>query len=275
VKIASIRTLSISAALILLFASAAFAASPKDDDLIHQYVSEGDRLRDSGHPAEAAAQYELALGFDETNVDVYARLSSTLVEAGNYERAGKICGRWIEIAPKTCAPRLELGLAYLRQGLVDQSVKAYEEALQFCPNDATAYASLARAYDGAHYPLEAIEAFRRSLELNPDDVSCYEALAKLYDDRALYPEAIGMYEAVLARPNHGKSEAWVSQAHARLATLYEWAHACERAIPHWEAVAASPSADAATKERVRAKIADCRKAHAPTGVTETGGTSGH
>lgn len=274
-KIAPSRTLSISAALIFLIASAPVVVPAADDDLVHKYVGEGDRLRESGHPAEAAAQYELALGVDETNVDVYARLSSALMDAGNFERAGKICRRWIEVAPKACPPRLSLGLSYVRQGLVDQAVKCYEEALALCPNDATAYADLGRAYEGAHYPLEAIEAYRRSLELNPDDVPCYEALARIYDERELYPEAIGMYEAILAQPNHGKDETWVSQTHARLATLYEWAHACERAIPHWEAVATSPSSDAATKTRAKEKIANCREANAPTGVGEAGGTPGH
>lgn len=266
--------LSISAILVLLATSTPGPVIASNDDVIAQYLAAGDRNRAGGHPAEAAAEYEKALALDDANADVYARLAGALVEVANYERAVKICRRWIQIAPKACDARRGLGLAYLRQGLVDQAVKTYEEALPFCPDDAEAYASLARAYESAGYPLESIEAYRRSLELNPDQIPCYERLAKLFDDRNLVPEAIGMYEAILARPNHGKDEAWVSQTHARLAFLYEGVKACERAIPHWEAVATSPSSDAATKERVRKKIADCRAANTHTGVDETGGAPG-
>jgi tetratricopeptide (TPR) repeat protein len=252
---------------LLLLATSTGAASAAGDDVIAQCLAEGDRLRGSGQPAEAAAQYERALALDDANVDVYARLSGALVEAGSFERAVKICDRWVQLAPKDCRPRCALALAYQRSGLVDQAVKRYEEALPLCPNDASAYAGLGAAYVAADYPLEAVEAYRRALELDPDAVECYEALAKLYDARELYPEAIGMYEAILARADHGKDEAWVSQAHGRLAFLYEWAHACERAIPHWEALVLSPSADAATKEALQKKIADCREAHA-TGAGE-------
>jgi len=85
----------------------------------------------------------------------------------------------------------------------------------------------------------------------------YEKLAKLYYDRKLYPEAAAMYEAVLARPDHGKDEAWMAWAHGRLAFIYNWAGTCSRAIPHWEAVTASAAADQDSKTRARRGLAAC------------------
>jgi tetratricopeptide (TPR) repeat protein len=232
------------------------SASP-EQDLLRQYLFQGDQYRDSGLPEKAVEQYEKALALDDDNVEVYPRLGYALVKSGNFERAVKIYERYAELEPQNCAARASVGFAFLSQGLVDQAVRAYEKALNVCPQDPNAYTNLGIAYEQANYPLEAIEAFRRSLELNPNDLLGYEKLGKLYYDRKLYPESAAMYEAVLARPDHGKDETWLAWAHGRLAFIYKWADACGKAIPHWQAVQASAAADKDAKTRAVRGLAGC------------------
>ncbi|MFN8176635.1 MAG: tetratricopeptide repeat protein [bacterium] len=262
---------AIFGALALLVTS--LPARGADKDAARTSLAEGDREAQAGHAAEAVAQYEKALAADDSNVEVYARLGNALVAAGNFERAVKIFGRYVEIAPRDCHARSGLGLAYLRQGLADQAVKSYEEAIALCPEEASAFDSLGAAYEATHDPIEAIEALRHAIALTPEDVSAYRRLAKLTYDRKLFPESIAAYEALLARPDPGLDDAGLAQAHERLALMYDWAHTCAKALPHWQAVAASPASDAATKERAQKRVADCRGAH-PTGASEPGGPSG-
>jgi tetratricopeptide (TPR) repeat protein len=269
----ALPTSAILGALALLVTS--LPARAGDRDAARTYLAEGDREAQAGHAAEAVARYEKALAADDSNVDVYARLGGALVQAGNVERAVKIFRRYVEIAPRDCHAHSGLGLAYLRQGLADQAVKSYEEAIALCPEDASAFDSLGAAYEAMHDPLEAIEALRHAIALKADDVAAYGHLAQLTYDRKLYPEAVAAYEALLSLPDRGLDEAGLAQAHERLALMYDWAHSCAMAVPHWQAVAASPAVDAATKERASKRVADCREARSSTGVSEPGGTSGH
>jgi tetratricopeptide (TPR) repeat protein len=212
------------------------------DDLLAEYLAKGEEYRAAGLPAKAAEQFESALALDDANVDVYPRLGRALVEAGNAERAAKICERWIQLAPKDCAARTGLGEAQLAQRLTDQAMKTFEDALRLCPEDASVWSRLGFAYEKTGYPIEAIEALRRSLEIEPDGVAARETLARIQFDRRQYPQAAAQYEALLAREDHGKDAAWVAWAHGRLAGLYEWGGDSERAIPHWESVVASTAA---------------------------------
>lgn len=232
------------------------SASP-EQDLLKQYLFQGDQYRDSGLPEKAVEQYEKALGIDEKNPEIYPRLGYVLVKLGNYERAVKVYGRYAELEPQNCTARASVGFAYLGQGLTDQAVKAYEEALKLCPDDASAYSNLGIAYEQGGYPLEAIEAFRHAVELNPQDLPSREKLGKLYYERKQYPEAAGMYEAILAREDHGKDDTWLTWAHGRLAFIYRWADDCAGAIPHWEAVAASAAVDKDSKVRALRGLAGC------------------
>ena len=232
------------------------SASP-EQDLLRQYLFQGDQYRDSGLPDKAVEQYEKALAIDDKNTDIYPRLGYALVKTGNFERAVKVYERYAELEPKNCTARSSVGFAFLSQKLVDQAVKAYEEALKLCPEEPTAYSNLGIAYEQANYPLEAIEAYRHAIELDPADVSNYDRLAKLAYDRKMYPEAASLYETILARPDNGKDEAWTTWAHGRLAFIYRWANDCADAIPHWEAVVASTGADKDTKGRALRGLAAC------------------
>src|SRR5262245_52632219 len=66
--------------------SGTVAAKPsaQDQEQSRQYVAEGDRLREAGRAADAAAQYERALQLDDANAALYPRLGQALMSARNF-----------------------------------------------------------------------------------------------------------------------------------------------------------------------------------------------
>jgi tetratricopeptide (TPR) repeat protein len=206
------------------------------DDLVKEQLFLGDQYRNSGLPQKAVEAYEKALNMDPGNPDIYPRLGYALIETKDFARATRIYQRYVELRPDDCNSHASLGFAYLRQDMADQAVVRYEKALELCPDDPNAFTNLGKAYLAGGYAIEGIEAFRRALELNPADAVAYENLARLFWERNLYPEAIAMYEGILAMPDHGKDGEWILWASGRLAYAYKWAGAFEKAIPHYRRV---------------------------------------
>lgn len=226
---------------------------PKNEK-VAQALHLGDQYRSSSLPDKAAEEYEKALQLDPEYKPTYVRLGYALLEAEQFEKAVKIYQRYVDLAPKECASHSSLGFAYLKQGLTDQAIASYEKALELCPEDANSYMDLGKVYAQSKYDLEAAEAFRHAVELNPDLMFGYESLARIYSDRKLYPEAIAAYEALLNHPKindpqEGKPPSWQAWAHSRVATMYNWAGADEKAIPHYKAVLASAQADEESRTR--------------------------
>ncbi len=214
--------------------SVAQAAQSPENNEIQQLLFLGDQYRSSGLPDKAAEQYEKALALDEENVDVYARLGYALVEAKQFERATRIYERYVALRPNDCNSHSSLGFAFLRQEMADQAIVSYEKALSLCSDDPNAYSNLGKAYLAGGYDIEAMEAFRRAIELNPADALSYEKLAEMLWSRKLFPEAIAVYEALLAVPDHGRDGKWVAWVSGRIATGYKWAGSYTKAIPHFQ-----------------------------------------
>ncbi len=236
------RAACVLAGLLLLASGCASqqAASPtvepaqaQGENEVQQLLFLGDQYRSSGLPVKAAEQYEKALELDSENTEIYPRLGYALVEAGDFEKAVRVYQRYVDLQPRDCNSHASLGFAYLRQDMADQAIVSYEKALRLCSDDPNAYSNLGKAYSAGGYGVEAIEAFRRAVELNPSDVVAYEKLADLLWTRKLFPEAIAVYEAVLALPDHGKGEKWTAWVSGRVATGYKWGEAYEKAIPFY------------------------------------------
>ena len=217
------------------------AARTAKNSAVLEALSLGDQYRSSGLPDKAAEKYQEALDIDPENPEIYPRLGYALVEAQDFERAVRVYQRYVELRPKDCNSHASLGFAYLRHDMADQAIVSYEEALKLCRDDPNAYSNLGKAYLAGGYELEALEAFRRAIELNPGDVIAYEKLADLLWNRKLLPEALAVYEAILAMPDNGKNEAWTAFASGRIAAGYKWGGAIDKAIPFFEAQVAYDS----------------------------------
>jgi tetratricopeptide (TPR) repeat protein len=228
-------------------ASSASASDSGESQEIKQHRFLGDQYLSSGSPLKAAEEYRKALEIDDGNAELYPLLGYAYLQADSLNLAVKSYQRYVALEPENCDAHGNLGFAYLKQGLTDQAIVSYEKALTLCPEDPNAYSNLGKAYQTGGDTIEAIEAFRRAVELNPDDIATFELLAGIYYDRKLYPESIVTYEAILANPNHGKAPEWVTWANGRLAYMYRWAGAWEKAIPCYKHVYDDPSVAAKTR----------------------------
>jgi FimV-like protein len=92
----------------------------------------------------------------------------------------------------------------------------------------------------------AIESAQRAIELDPNRLESYELLGEGLFARGLYPDAAAVYEALLVRPGLDEQSTPVKTANARLARLYFWGGAFDRAAPYLERALASGTLDAAT-----------------------------
>jgi tetratricopeptide (TPR) repeat protein len=80
--------------------------------------------------------------------------------------------------------RTHLGVVYYSQGLLDQAIAEYREAIRRHPNDADAYNNLGVAYAAAGQLDRAVEAYEGALRLKPDYAAAKENLARVNAARA-------------------------------------------------------------------------------------------
>jgi tetratricopeptide (TPR) repeat protein len=228
------------------------AGGAKPEEQVAEHLRRADERIAAKAPLEAADELQAALELDPENGDIHRRLGDVFVLAEDLEKAVKVYRRWADMLPNDCRAHRSLGLAYLKQGLTDQGIVSCEKGLALCPEDADAFTDLARAYHQGGYGIEAIEACRRAIELRPDDLLAQETLANLYYEKKLAAEAVAAYEAILARPDHGRGADWVTWVSRRLGTLYQSAGECERAVVHFRTVRQSEPHD---EETIRALAA--------------------
>lgn len=208
------------------------------------------------------AALEQALSTDPENPDLYIQLGEALLVTGDSEKAGKVYRRLADLRPEDCRAHAGMSRAYLAQGLADHAIRTGEEARRLCPEDATTQVTLGKAYSAGKYSIEAIESFRRAIELDPNAMEAYEQLGEISFRRSLYPEAIGVYEAVLLRPGLDEASPLVHTANARLGAMYAWGGFHDVALPRIEHALTGRSLDAESVALVENAIASDPKCRA-------------
>ncbi len=241
-----LRFLRATALALALFAGAAVPASAQ--------------TAPSPAPADLAA-LENALAADPENPARYIALGDALIVANQGERASKVYGRLVELRPNDCAGHEGLARAYMAQNLADHAMRAGEAARKECPTNAVVHLTLSRAYVAGHEDVHAIESAQRAIELDPNRFEGYTILGETLYARGMYPEAVAVYEAALQRPGLQENSTLVQTANARLARLYFWGGAFDRAQPYLDRALATGGLDAPTIALLAddlAKDADCR-----------------
>src|SRR3989475_9559404 len=75
------------------------------------------------------------------------------------------------------------------EGLLEEAVAKYREALALAPAYVDAWHGLAMAYNELGRHADAIEAGKRLCELSPDDVLAHTSLSRFYQAAGMVPEA--------------------------------------------------------------------------------------
>lgn len=86
-----------------------------------------------------------------------------------------------------------LGLAYLRNGRIQESIKTFEKLLLLDPGNAQAHYLLGNSFEKSKNNLKAIESYQNSLKYFPDNVKSLNSLGNLYYASGKFKEAIEAY----------------------------------------------------------------------------------
>ncbi len=224
-------------------------------------------LLDAGHPADARAEFEAALGLEPGHADALGGLAELAIERGEVERAqalagrcgdagrrtarvrgrlAAMAGRWDEAvehylihlaeAPTDTVALFYLGVALQSQELLEPAAAAYGQATRLEPEFFEAQANLSTVLTAIGQPAAALEAADRALSLAPDRPGALLNRANARRESGDLAGAVtDLNRAVTIAPEF--AEGW-----STIGNLYHdtghFAHAVEA---HRRAVAAAPS----------------------------------
>jgi tetratricopeptide (TPR) repeat protein len=138
-------------------------------------------------------------GTDPRHADALHLLGLIAFEGGFHQVAGALIAAAIEIggpAPMYCA---NLGIAFGRQGKLNEAIACFRQALKGNPNDGNINARLGSALLAQGRPREAAEAFRLSLRFQPGSALTHFELGNALHATGAFEEAAESYLSALAR----------------------------------------------------------------------------
>jgi tetratricopeptide (TPR) repeat protein len=101
--------------------------------------------------------------------------------------------------PSQLDARIDLGLAYYRNGQYDDALAIYNEALQHDPNFGKTYQLMALVYSRKNEYQKALDYYAKALQLNPPKDQLIEALI---NRGSMYTDVLGKYTEALADFKH-------------------------------------------------------------------------
>jgi tetratricopeptide (TPR) repeat protein len=90
--------------------------------------------------------------------------------------------------------RVRLAEAFTRQGKMDDSVRAYQEAVAAAPDEVAAWAGLARTLQSLHHVADAIAAWERVLALEPESWQAQNDLGAALIERREWDRAQAAFD---------------------------------------------------------------------------------
>ncbi|HEX8185899.1 MAG TPA: tetratricopeptide repeat protein [Blastocatellia bacterium] len=120
----------------------------------------------SGTLASAKAEFEKALGFEDSFTAARFQLGVVLQASGDFAGAEAALVRVTQLEPRWTPAYIALGSAYHAQGKYKEAIEAYRKAIELAPNQAAAVAGLglARVAKGEKDGVRDIE---RAMQLDP------------------------------------------------------------------------------------------------------------
>ncbi len=107
-----------------------------------EHIAEGNRLRDAGRCAEAAAAYGCALGLMPTRTDICIQYGNMLKDSGRLADAEQAYRTALAQAPENAESHLQLGHLFKLQGRRAEALAAYRRATEMQPSLQAAWAEL-------------------------------------------------------------------------------------------------------------------------------------
>jgi tetratricopeptide (TPR) repeat protein len=166
-----------------------------DPDNVELLNSLGFALFQEGKSREAIVALEKAVAADPKHWKSHNNLALAAIDVGELEMAEAHYRESLAIQPQPAIYN-DLGVVLEREGLVDEAVRAYRQAIALDPKLASAHFNLGAALGRRNELAEAERRLRRALDLQPD-ARTYTALGVVTWQRGRADEAVTLLEKAL------------------------------------------------------------------------------
>ena len=154
--------------------------------------------QEANDPELAIMSFEKVLEVRPNDAVMNVNLGMALMKQGQLDEALKACERAISIKPELFEAYDNMGLILKDQGKLHKAIMAHQQALSINSDYYRAYYNLGNAYKEQGQLDEAIEAYQRALSINPNYIEAHNNLGNAYKDRGELSESIKCYKKVLS-----------------------------------------------------------------------------
>ncbi|MEH2252994.1 tetratricopeptide repeat protein [Nostoc sp.] len=151
-----------------------FQPEYREEDLNILYVKLGDECFEKGEYLNAIANYNQALQFKSSDVDLYYKRGLAYYQIGDYEAAIADYSQAIQINIHDAKSYNKRGLALSQLGRLEEAINDYTQAIRINPNVAVAYKNRAEARSHVGDNQGAIEDYTQAIKINPDYADAYK-----------------------------------------------------------------------------------------------------
>jgi len=154
----------------------------------------------TGHYAEAAAEYQLALGLDPTNEEAAIGLASAYEHEGKITEAEKAYQQAIQVHPNSRFSYNMFGTFYRHRNEYEKALQMYAKVIQIAPDWYGTYVNIGSIYFETGEYAKAIDPLKKSITIRPSYPG-YVNLGAAYFGLGRFDDAVGAYqEAVKLDP---------------------------------------------------------------------------
>jgi tetratricopeptide (TPR) repeat protein len=139
---------------------------------------------------EVISIYEQRKVLNSEEADIHFSLAMFYFQLLDYQSTLKECLQVIQMNPDSPEALHLIGMAYRRQGKIDQAINEYRKVLQLQPTLPEIRYNLGITYNEKGMIDRAIEEYTKAVELNPNYADAYSNLGDLYVEKKMADEAI-------------------------------------------------------------------------------------
>jgi tetratricopeptide (TPR) repeat protein len=151
-----------------------------------------------GQEALALTDFEQALSFDSSNVQIIAMRGIAYSNMGRHEEALQDLNRASELAPMDASIYRRRASVYAMKGRLNEALQDINRAIELAPKDTSAYGIRGNIYREMKRYEEAIADFNRAIELDAHSAWAFAGRGWVYESMEQYTEALTDFSHAIA-----------------------------------------------------------------------------
>ncbi len=174
-------------------------AQTPQNDRAYEYYDVGMKFFNNGVYDIAFLKFQQALACDPTFADAHDALGTILLQQGLYDDAIYCYNQAIKYGQKAIYYN-NLGSVYYYKREFQNAITCLENAIKISPDYSQAYANMAASYRGLNDYTRATGCAEKAVRLAPDNYFARSVLAVVYEERGWKEDAIREYQVLLESP---------------------------------------------------------------------------